>query len=299
MSRMILELSNEGRCLSVVQGFFKISEAGKELGRVPCEDVGAVILTAYSATITKQAIARMAAEKVIGVVCGDNFMPSAMILPISGHFESGGILQNQIKASKPLQKRIWQTLIVGKIANQRSVVRHLKPESSSVIKKLEAAQRKVLSGDSSNMEGYAARLYWGGLMGNGFKRDSDGGGVNSLLNYGYAVLRSVVARAVCAAGLNPAIGVHHHNRLNPYCLVDDLMEPLRPLVDLKVKQVGKEQGELTPDTKRALAEVRFSRAKVGKITYDLCGAANRMAQLLVEGYSAGKNMMVSPVACLR
>lgn len=296
MNRLILELAEEGRYLSVSKGLYVISDRNGEVGRVACEDVDAVLLTAHNATITKQALARMAEQGTVGVVCGSNFMPSALVLPISHHFQSCKILHLQVSVSKPLCKRIWQNLIISKISNQTRALRMFHPESSSVAK-LEAARRKVQSGDSGNMEGYAARLYWSGLMGNDFRRDPDKGGFNPLLNYGYAILRSMVARAVCAAGLNPSLGVHHHNQYNPFCLVDDLMEPLRPAVDIQVmRTIPKTDNlpeELSPRLKRSIGEVRFARLNYhGKC--DLAGAAQRMAQDLVNSFEERKNLIGTP-----
>lgn len=299
MGEYILELSEEGRHLSAYKGFLKVSAKGKELGRVPCDDIESVMLTAHSCTVTKKALSKMAAEGIIGIVCGDNFMPTAMILPISAHFQSSGVMRDQINAKRPLCKRIWQTLVQGKIANQAAtLVKCI--EGSPSVARLKAIENKVRSGDTTNMEGQAARLYWKALFGELFFRDPSAGGINALLNYTYAILRSVVARAVCTAGLSPAIGIHHKNRNNPFCLVDDLMEPFRPIADQIVFAAvnGDTQwdGEMTPSVKRELTAVINVPSLLGAQSSNLQLAARRMAQLLAASFQVGENRMLIPEA---
>ena len=299
MGEYILELSEEGRHLSAYKGFLKVSAKGKELGRLPCADIESVMLTAHSCTVTKKALSKMAAEGIIGIVCGDNFMPISMIFPISAHFQSSGVMRDQINAKRPLCKRIWQTLVRGKIANQAAMLEKC-IESSPSAARLKAIENKVRSGDSTNMEGQAARLYWKALFGELFVRDSSADGINVLLNYAYAILRSVVARAICTAGLSPAIGIHHKNRNNPFCLVDDLMEPFRPFADqivfATVNGDAQWDGEMTPSVKRELTAIIDAPSLLEGQSSSLQSAARRMAQLLADSFQVGENKILIPVA---
>ena len=182
------------------------------------------------------------------VVCDEFHLPSFLLYPFGRHYEEAGRIALQAEASLPTKKRIWQQIVKQKLLRQRDILKHFKsPWADSL---LELA-RSVKSGDSDNREAVGAKLYWSQLFGNGFQRNRFSGGLNAGLNYGYTLLRSCVARAVSGAGLCPALGVHHSNKQNSFCLVDDLMEPFRPIVDYYVKkresdfsdseELGKEQ----------------------------------------------------------
>jgi len=253
----LVEISSKGRHLSVYRGFLKITdlELESELGRVPLDDIDALILSGYQITLSKNLMVELAERKAIIVTCGKNWHPVSFTLPFKAHFETAGILRDQINASKPLQKRLWQTIVQAKIDNQ-SIVLELHGSPDGVTKRLGGLKKKTKSGDPENTEAQAARLYWPVLMGSHFRRDRLSNDVNTFLNYGYTVLRAATARAVCAAGLHPALGIHHGSRVNMFALVDDLMEPFRPLVDSVVKDVYKDGSpELSVEKKRAIATV--------------------------------------------
>ena len=250
----LVEIAEDGRHLSVHRGFLKVSEGGNELGRVPLDDITALVLSGPQITLSKNLMVELAERKAIIVTCGRNWHPIAFSLPFGTHFETAGILRDQINASRPLRKRLWQQVVQAKIANQAIVLGHHVSDVKT-IEKLAVLRRRVRSGDPDNIEAQAARCYWPVLMGTNFRRNPNLGGVNVLLNYGYTVLRAATARAVCGSGLHPALGLHHGSRINPFALVDDLMEPFRPLVDSIARELRDETAELGVIQKRALAQV--------------------------------------------
>ncbi len=198
--------------------------------RIPIEDVGVVVLDNKQITITQGALGALLDNNVAVISCDEYRMPSGLMLPLSGNTIQSERFRHQIDASLPLKKQLWQQTIQAKIRNQASVLsccRNLECGN------MEAWAKQVKSGDSDNLEGRAAAFYWPNLFGHidRFRRDRDGIAPNNMLNYGYAILRAVVARALVGSGLLPTLGIHHHNRYNAYCLADDIMEPYRPYVD--------------------------------------------------------------------
>jgi CRISPR-associated protein Cas1 len=183
-----------------------------------------------------------------------------MVMPVSGHYMHAGIIKTQIDSTIPFRKNIWKQVIEAKLANQAKALELCGKDAAAPL--LYKLSRMVKSGDSDNREAYGARMYWKALFGPEFVRDKDSGGINALLNYGYAVIRASVARAVCAAGLLPSFGIYHKNQLNPFCLADDLFEPFRPIVDVVVYQLYS-QGitDISPDTKNTLTGALWVQMK--------------------------------------
>jgi len=291
----IVEIADTGRHLSIHRGFLKVTEDRQELGRVPLDDITALILSGPQITLSKQVITELSERKSVIVTCGRNWHPLSFNLPFVAHFEAAGILHDQIEASEPLKKRLWQTVVRAKINNQATVLRWHAPDHGK-LKDLSALGKAVKSGDPDNREAVAARHYWQALMGDGFRRDRFAEDGNVYLNYGYTVLRAATARAVCAAGLHPALGIHHKSRVNAFALIDDLMEPFRPLVDsIACYMIGEGgAGELTPDSKRRLVAVLqqdlISEAGISPLINTL----GRMAQSLVASLAEGENRLVLP-----
>lgn len=256
----IVEIAEAGRHLSVHRGFLTVAEDGDELGRVPLDDITALILSGHQITLSKQVMVSLAERKAVIVTCGRNWHPVSFTLPFGAHFESAGVLRDQINAREPLKKRLWQRLVRIKINHQATILSHCQPGHPKLAE-LDVLERRVKSGDPDNLEAQAARHYWPALMGEEFRRDRNRDDVNIYLNYGYTVLRAATARAVCAAGLHPALGLHHGTRVNDFALVDDLMEPFRPLVDwvavelLRAHPPGNGSCDLTPDHKRDLVKI--------------------------------------------
>ncbi len=204
------------------------------------EDLGVVILDNSQITITHNAIRALQNNKTAIISCDDNHMPNSLMLPLQGHTEQSERYRHQIEASIPLKKNLWQQTVIAKITNQMRVLDLLQKPS----KRLKVLINRVQSGDSDNIEGQAAAYYWSIFL-EGFIRDRYGEPPNNLLNYGYAIIRSMVARSLVASGLLPTLGIHHKNKYNAYCLADDIMEPYRPFVDLIAYDLFVNHGEMT------------------------------------------------------
>ncbi len=225
--------------------------------RIPIEDIGVVVLDNKQITITQGALGALLDNNVAIISCDEQRMPSGLMLPLAGNTTQSERFRHQIEASQPLKKQLWQQTIQAKIINQSAV---LYSQRGMECGNMEAWAKQVKSGDTDNLEGRAAAFYWQNLFGNikGFHRDRDGVAPNNLLNYGYAILRAVVARSLVGSGLLPTLGIHHHNRYNAYCLADDIMEPYRPYVDRLVAEIvgsGANITELTPELKSKLLSI--------------------------------------------
>ena len=242
MPNRMIEIASDNQKLSVYRGFLRIEREGN-VSDIPFNQISALIITAYQIVYTNNLLQRLCEEGIPLIILGKNYQPSGMLLSFIGHVRQTEIQYLQIEQKKPLYKKIWQSIIQEKIKNQSLVLDLFQLENP-----LDGLHKLVLSGDMDNKEGYAAKLYFKSLFGEDFIRNRDMEGINSFLNYGYAVIRAALARYVVAAGLNPAYGIEHHNKLNPFCLVDDLIEPFRPLVDTVVFQMmlnGDDLSELT------------------------------------------------------
>lgn len=237
--------------LSIKHQQLVIERDGEKVGSVPIEDLGVLILDNHSLVYTQQVMVAFAEANVAVIVCNDKHMPVSMFVPFDANSLHTKTLNAQISATEPIKKRMWQQIVQAKVSEQAKLAKTVNPR----IQKLSKLKDAVKSGDPDNIEGLAARMYFEILFGEGFKRDRDEPGINTLLNYGYIVLRACVARAVVGTGLHPALGVHHKNQYNAYCLADDLIEPLRPLVDARVVSIVRAQGRdvvLDPPTKRKI-----------------------------------------------
>lgn len=225
--------------------------------RIPIEDIGVMVLDNKQITITQGALGALLDNKVAVITCDEQRMPSGLLLPLEGNTTQSERFRDQIEASLPLKKQLWQQTIQAKILNQSSVLYRQRGLDCG---NMEAWAKQVKSGDADNLEGRAAAFYWQSLFGDikGFRRDREGIPPNNLLNYGYAILRAVVARALVGSGLLPTLGIHHHNRYNAYCLADDVMEPYRPYVDKLVAEIvdsGADISRLTTELKGKLLTI--------------------------------------------
>ena len=226
----------------------------KELGQIPLDDIVAVIANAYGMTYTNNLLVALAERCAPFVLCSANHNAAGMLIPVEGNYQQAKRFDAQIAATKPTHKRLWADLVRAKLRQQAAT---LEAAGAPTIP-LTSLVGKVRSGDPQNLEAQGARRYWTLLFGEDFRRDRALGGINSMLNYGYTVLRASSARAVVASGLHPTLGLFHSNEGNPMRLVDDLMEPFRPLIDLRVWQLERSgQREVTPDVKRALVRVMY------------------------------------------
>lgn len=224
-----------------------------ELGQIDLDGVLSVIITSRGATVTTPMIAEAAARNIPLIFCNDRFQPVSVSLPLVQHSDQTRRFEAQVLSKKGLKNKIWQKIVKGKIKNQTSLLTLYRSNSAERLNRLHSM---VKSGDPQNIEAQAAQVYWPALFGKDFRRDRQKGDVNGLLNYGYAIIRSSMTNAVLSTGLHPTFGIFHKNKNNPLCLVDDLMEPYRPLVDQLVKRLN-ERGhtDLTPAVKRCLASL--------------------------------------------
>lgn len=281
----VIEIASDDRHLAVSRGFLTVSSDHVEVARIPLDDIGVLLCHAHGLTYSNNLMVELAKRGACVVLCGPNHMPVAWLWPLDGHHVQSLRMRHQLETGAPLRKRLWQQLVRAKIEQQQAVLERLgKPDGA-----FDLLARKVKSGDPENVEAQAARRYWPLLMGSSFQRDRDASGTNAMLNYGYTVLRAGVARAVTAVGLHPSIGLHHSNRNNPMCLVDDLMEPFRPVVDyLVTRLVATGASEVTPETKSVLAQVLAFDMATDQGTTPISTCAERLAFSLAQSYETGK-----------
>ncbi|MEN9929475.1 MAG: hypothetical protein RLZZ231_1396 [Bacteroidota bacterium] len=240
---------------------------------IPIEDIGVVIIEHPQITLSMNVLDALIKSNVAVVSCDDHYMPSGMFLPLDGHNTQTERIRNQLNASEPLKKQLWQQTIKCKIENQTAVLEKLGIDGN----RLKLLASKVLSGDSSNLEAQAAAYYWQQLYGSDFVRSRKMESPNAQLNYGYAILRSLVARALSASGMYPSVGIHHRNKYNAFCLADDIMEPYRPFVDWQVINIfdGTElETGLTKDQKIKLLSLPQLDISIQQLTRPLFHAVS-------------------------
>lgn len=254
----ILEISSAGKYLKLFRGFCIIEEKGVEIGRVALDDLESVLLHSPDGVVSNQLLAEFASRNIPMIFCNEKHMPIGIYWGLNGHYQGSRRLNLQAELSIPKRKQIWQQIVKAKINNQATVLKAAKLDYLD----LDHYAKNVKSGDSDNREGLAAQTYWPRLLGTNFRRDPERDDLNAFLNYGYAILRASVTRAIVAVGLHPAFSLFHHNAEDPTPLANDLMEPWRPVVDIAVyKLYLTEKKELTPNVKKSLTKV---------LEWDLC-----------------------------
>lgn len=204
-----------------------------ELNTVPIEDIGVIVLDHKQITITHGVLEALLENNSAVITCDSSRMPVGLMLPLCGNTTQNERFRTQLDTSLPLKKQLWQQTIQAKIANQAAVLNSCRGVE---VRNMLKWANEVRSGDMDNLEARAAVYYWANMFAD-FKRERDGLPPNNLLNYGYAILRAIVARGLVSSGLLPTLGIHHHNRYNAYCLADDVMEPYRPYVDKLVAEM--------------------------------------------------------------
>jgi CRISPR-associated protein Cas1 len=218
---------------------------------VPLDDIAVLVVAHPQVTYTQAVLAELSERGAAFVTCNRNRMPVGLLIPLDGNSVQTERFHRQLQMKQPQKTRLWQQIVRAKIAMQAAMLKSVHDEDFG----LTALVNQVRSGDPSNVEARAARKYWPALFGKEFRRDTDGEGQNRFLNYGYAVLRAATARAVCAAGLHPSLGLHHHNKYNSWCLADDVMEPFRPVVDRVVFDLVSRSGPDAAMDQRVRAEL--------------------------------------------
>lgn len=230
MSKQLLEITHDSAYLCYTRGLLLVQVEQETVLKTPLDALECVFVTGYGSAFSGALLRRLCELGIPLLILGKNFHPLGLLNTYGEHNVFAERLFCQISASLPLKKNLWQHIIKNKIDNQGWNLQHYKGKGLDRFKTL---SKSVTSGDSKNHEGTAAQLYWPQLMGSKFRR-GDGGLKNAMLNYGYAIVRATIARALMAVGLIPALGIYHRNKRNAFCLVDDLMEPLRPTVDALV-----------------------------------------------------------------
>ncbi|MDE2773170.1 MAG: type II CRISPR-associated endonuclease Cas1 [Gemmatimonadota bacterium] len=288
----VVDLETDGRHLSLHRGFLVVSEGGEEVGRIGLDGIAAVVANAHGLTYSNNALVELAKRGIATILCGPNYRPTAIVWPVEGHHAQTGRMTDQTRAGAPLKKRLWTQIVRAKILAQGSTLAITGAPHGG----FQLLSRKVRSGDPDNVEAEAARRYWPLLMGANFRRDRNAGGTNGLLNYGYAVLRAGVARAVMSAGLHPSLGLMHANRGNAMVLVDDLMEPFRPVVDLEVWRLVRDGFEdVTHDAKAVLARVMILDLPTAAGMSPVMVCIQRLTQSLARVYGGEGNALDLPM----
>ena len=291
----IVEVADDRRHLHLHRGFMVVQDTEgerKELGQVPLDDIAAVIANAHGLSYTNNLLVALSERGAPFVLCAANHNAVGMLLPIEGNFEQSKRIEAQIAASLPTHKRLWATVVRSKLEQQAAALE----AAGAPTAPLSALVGKVKSGDPENIEAQGARRYWGLLFGDTFRRDQDGGGLNGMLNYGYTVLRASTARAVIAAGLHPSIGLHHSHDNNAMRLVDDIMEPFRPVIDLKVWHLRRNgECEVTPDTKRALVRTLYDDMQTDAGATPVMVCLQKLATSLAQVYLGERDKLDLPL----
>lgn len=295
MLRKTLEFSTPGTRLSVAHRQLVVERPGLPKVTRPVEDLGVVIVDDARAVYTQAVFLELLEAGATVLVSGRDHLPAGMMLPVAAHHAQAERHRAQIEAGAPVRKRVWQALVRAKIGQQASVLAHFTGDDGG----LAAMARRVRSGDTGNLEAQAAQRYWPRLFGKLFRRERQAEGINALLNYGYAVVRAAVARAVVAAGLIPSLGVHHRHRGNPFCLADDLLEPYRPYVDWRVRLSAGNHDGLIPrvsdqDTRAALLSLLNETIHICGRREPLLLALRTSAASLCRALTGGNRTLALP-----
>ncbi len=263
---------------------------------IPIEDIGIIILDNQQITITQGLLASLLENNSSIVTCDIKHHPAGLFLPLESNLEQNRRFQEQIEASAPLKKQLWQQTVSAKILNQALLLNKFNIKSDNMKK----WARDVRSGDPENLEARAAAYYWKNLFPEElqFQRYRYDNPPNNLLNYGYAILRAVVARSLVASGLLPTLGIHHHNKYNAFCLADDIMEPYRPFVDNIVSTLvrdGEDFTELTPSVKKQLLNIPVIDVFIEEQKRPLMIAVHRTTASLAKCFSGKQRKILYPV----
>jgi CRISPR-associated protein Cas1 len=280
-----LHISKAAR-LTLADGQIVVAQDDGEV-RLALEDIGWIVLDAAHATLTSTLLSACMENGIALIVTDATHTPSGVALPFHRHFRQGGMALAQAGMAAPLKKRLWQATVKAKIINQAAALDTVGREGAAPLR---AMARLVSSGDSENVEARAAREYWGCLFA-AFRREDEGDTRNKLLNYGYAVIRSCVARALVAAGLLPALGINHASATNAFNLADDIVEPFRPYVDVLVwRTIGEgrpAREALTLDHRRAMAGVMLADCVIADEAMTLLAASEKVSASLVRAIESG------------
>lgn len=271
----------------------ELKDDERTIKTLPIEDLGIIVLEHPHITLTSNVLEALMHEQVAVLTCNSQYLPSGLFLPLDGHSEQTERIRTQLSASVPLKKQLWQQTVRNKIMNQALVLQKLGGNHQRLVH----LQNDVLSDDTTNCEGVAAAYYWGQIYGGNFVRSRDPQTPNAQLNYGYAILRSVVARALTASGMFPSIGIHHRNKYNAFCLADDIMEPYRPFVDWQVLHlpgIHETEEGLTKEQKIELLKLPQLDIRIGDLTRPLFHAVSITTASLYKCFDNSARKIVYP-----
>lgn len=258
---------------------------------IPIEDVGVVVLDNMQITITQGALEAVLENNSAVITCDSRRMPVGLMLPLCGNTTQNERFRDQLDASLPLKKQLWQQTVQAKIKNQAVFLKECR---GAEVRNMLRWADNVRSNDADNLEARAAAYYWPNLFA-GFRRNRDGEPPNNLLNYGYAILRAVVARGLVSSGLLPTLGIHHHNRYNAYCLADDIMEPYRPYVDRLVVELSDSGiNELDKNTKARLLSIPVAEVIINGQRSPLMIAVGLTTSSLYKCFSGENRRIIYP-----
>lgn len=276
MAHQIIDITQDGYYLRSDRNWIVIEKAKQEIGKAFLGDVLCILARTGYALYSHDLLVKISEQNIPLVICDHRHEPVSILTPVAGNHQQSRRTYTQAKSSQPLRKRLWRGIIRKKIDEQaNSLVAH-NPDQAVAMKKMKAT---VLAGDKTNVEARAARFYWPILFSKDFRRDRNQSGINAHLNYGYTILRSAMARSVVAAGLIPSLGVGHKNARNSFCLVDDLVEPFRPLVDRLVRDnAANWSGDISTSARQDLAGILSKQILTEEGKTDL----NRVLAILVN-----------------
>ncbi|NCC73536.1 MAG: type II CRISPR-associated endonuclease Cas1 [Sphingobacteriia bacterium] len=264
-----------------------------EQRNIPIEDIGIVVLDHYQVKITNALLQALTENNTAVIICDQKHLPASLLLPFSSHHAFTEKLYHQLESSLPLRKNLWQQTISAKIKNQAAVLGWSGIANQNML----LWAKQVRSGDPDNFEARAAAYYWENFVA-GFRRNRFGEPPNNLLNYGYAILRAVVARALVSSGMLPAVGIHHRNKYNPFCLADDVMEPFRPYVDKLVLNISEQEDntdELNPSIKARLLAVPVIDIKIDGEKSPLMVGIQRTTASLMKCFEGKTKKLLYPI----
>lgn len=294
MPDRILDFSEEAAHLAVRYSNLLIRRPEKPDVSVPLSEVAVVVAANPGVTCTLAVLSGVCAAGGTIIACDDKRLPVGMMLPLQGNFVQAERMAMQVAARHPLKKRLWQQVASCKVRGQAASLRDATGEDGG----LDELAARIRSGDPENIEAQAARRYWTILFGEWqFRRDRDEPGINAALNYGYAVLRAMTARAICASGLHPSIGIHHHNRYSQFTLADDLMEPFRVVIDRCVLMLVRARGHdlrLDRSCKAEIIEAANGRFVLGGERRSLFEILGRVVASLVEVFAGTARKLSLP-----
>lgn len=251
---------------------------------IPLSDLSCVVIESRQCTLTSPLIDALAGCGAVTYVCDEKHLPTSILLPFHTHSRQAGVARMQALWSEPFKKRCWQKIIHAKVSNQAEVIDEREPKTAQFLRSL---RTHIASGDSGNIEAQAARAYWSALFENFARHIHENDIRNSALNYGYAIVRGMIARALVGVGFLPTFGLHHDSELNAFNLADDLIEPFRPFVDAIVRELLDEDGDELPLTlsmhyKTRLLELVTTPCRFGAIETTLPYACELAAESLLR-----------------